>query len=184
LHHGGQAWFEELKQHYRMRANPGHCAKLLAALAALAATLMYSGTGKASGTELFAAHCAVCHQASGQGIPGMYPPLANSAGDFVHSKDGRAYLVHVVSFGLNGPITVHGTFYDGFMQSWAQLTDDDIAQLLNHVLTDFNATRLPKDFAPFSAREVKQDRARPMTSTEVYHELQTLGTDSVKAAAR
>jgi mono/diheme cytochrome c family protein len=164
-----------------MSANAGNCAKLLAALAVLAATVMWSSLGRASGTELFAAHCAVCHQPSGQGIPGIYPPLADSAGDFVHSRDGRAYLVHVLSFGLDGPITVHGAHYNGFMQSWAQLSDEDIAQLLNHVLRDFNATRLPQDFAPFSANEVRQDRARPMTSSEVYRELQTLGTASVKA---
>lgn len=150
---------------------------------AIAATVLWSGTGNASGAELFAAHCTVCHQADGQGIPGLYPPLADSAGDFAHSKDGRAYLVHVVSFGLNGAITVRGTFYNGVMQSWVHLSDDDIAQLLNHVLTGFNANLLPKDFAPFTAREVRRDRARPMTSSEVYRELQTLGTASVKAEA-
>jgi hypothetical protein len=69
------------------------------------------------------------------------------------------------------------------MQSWTQLSDDDIAQLLNHVLTGFNANLLPKDFTPFTAREVGRDRARPMTSSEVYRELQTLGTASVKAHA-
>jgi hypothetical protein len=112
----------------------------------------------------------------------MYPPLANSVGEFAHSKDGRAYLVHVLSFGLIGPIAVRGTPYNGVMQSWAQLSDDDIAQLLNHVLTSFNAGLLPKNFAPFSAREVRRDRKHAMTSTEVYRELQTLGA-AVKAEA-
>jgi mono/diheme cytochrome c family protein len=135
----------------------------------------------ASGASLFIAHCAVCHQSDGQGIPGMYPPLADSVGDFVHSPDGRAYLVHVLSFGLNGPIVVSGAHYNGYMQSWAQLSDDDIAQLLNHVLTDFNAKQLPRDFAPFTPTEVKRERSRTMTSSDVYHELQSLGTADVKA---
>jgi mono/diheme cytochrome c family protein len=156
-------------------------ARLLAMLAASIAAALWSGAVHASGAGLFAEHCAVCHQASGQGIPGMYPPLADSAGDFSRSKDGRAYLVHVLSFGLNGPIRVHGMFYNGFMQSWVHLSDDDIAQLLNHVLKDFNASRLPKDFAPFTAHEVRLYRAHPMTSTEVYRELQSLSADSVKA---
>jgi mono/diheme cytochrome c family protein len=174
LHHGGQAWFEELKAVFTT---------LLAAVFTIAATMLWNGTSNASGADLFVAHCTVCHQANGQGIPGMYPPLADSAGDFAHSKDGRAYLVHVLSFGLNGAIMVRGTSYNGVMQSWTQLSDDDIAQLLNHVLTGFNANLLPKDFTPFTAREVGRDRARPMTSSEVYRELQTLGTASVKAHA-
>jgi mono/diheme cytochrome c family protein len=175
--HGAQA------KGQRAPANPTFFATLLAVGFALAATAPRIAMANASGGGLFIAHCAVCHQANGQGIPGMYPPLANSVGDFVHSRDGRAYLVHVLSFGLNGPIAVRGARYNGFMQSWAQLSDDDIAQLLNHVLTDFNAKLLPQDFAPFTAREVKRDRAQPMTSSEVYRELQTRGTASVKAEA-
>jgi mono/diheme cytochrome c family protein len=153
----------------------------MAAMFAITATTPWASVASASGTELFVEHCAVCHQPEGQGIPGMYPPLADSVGDFARSKDGRVYLVHVLLFGLNGPISVHGTRYDGYMQSWAQLSDDDIAQLLNDVLTRFNAKLLPKDFAPFSARQIQQDRNRRMTSSEVYRELQTLGTASVKA---
>jgi mono/diheme cytochrome c family protein len=150
---------------------------------AVLATAGFCGRANASGTDLFAAHCAVCHQANGQGIPGMYPPLADSAGVFARSRQGRAYLVHVLSFGLSGPIVVRGAHYNGFMQSWAQFTDNDIAQLLNHVLQDFNANLLPSHFAPFTAHEVGRDRARPMTSSEVYRELQTLGTSEVRAAS-
>ncbi len=150
----------------------------------LFAVLAFTGAiANASGVALFTAHCAVCHQTEGQGIPGMYPPLADSIGVFTHSKDGRAYLVHVVSFGLNGPIDVHGTRYNGYMQSWAQFSDDDIAQLLNYVLKEFDSKLLPRDFKLFTAEEVKHDRSRPLPSTEVYRELEMLGTASVKADA-
>jgi len=90
---------------------------LLGAMFALAATMPWASVASASGAELFVEHCAVCHQADGEGIPGMYPPLADSVGDFARSKDGRVYLAHVLLFGLNGPISVHGTRYDGYMQS-------------------------------------------------------------------
>ncbi len=165
----------------RAPATSTFSAALMAAMFAINATMPWSSVASASGAELFVEHCAVCHQPDGQGIPGMYPPLADSVGEFARSKDGRAYLVHVLLFGLNGPISVHGTRYDGFMQSWAQLSNDDIAQLLNEVLTRFNAKLLPKDFAPFSARQIQQERNRRMTSSEVYRELQALGTASVKA---
>ena len=110
-------------------------------------------------------------------------PLADSAGAFAHTSEGRAYLVHVLSFGLTGPILVHGVHYNGVMQSWAQFTDDEVAQVLNHVLKDFNANLLPDSFAPFTADEVKRDRARTMTAGEVYRELQALGSGGVKAQA-
>jgi mono/diheme cytochrome c family protein len=155
----------------------------LHAILLLAALAFPSAAANASGAAIFTAHCAVCHQADGQGIPGMYPPLANSIGVFTHSKDGRTYLVHVVSFGLNGPIDVHGTRYNGYMQSWAQFSDDEIAQVLNYVLKDFNSKLLPGGFKPFTAEEVQRDRNRPVPSTEVYHELQMFGTATVKADA-
>ncbi len=166
---------------HRAPANSTFSAILLAVMLAVGAATLWVSPANASGAELFVEHCAVCHQPDGQGISGMYPPLADSVGEFARSKDGRAYLVHVLSFGLNGPISVRGTRYDGYMQSWTQLSDNDIAQLLNEVLTGFNAKLLPKDFAPFTARQVQQERARRMTSSEVYRELQTLGTASVKA---
>jgi mono/diheme cytochrome c family protein len=158
--------------------------KLRGAILTVAAIIFWSAIANASGAQLFTTHCAICHQANGQGIPAMYPPLANSAGVFAHSNDGRAYLAHVVSFGLAGPIEVDGTAYNGFMQSWdAQLSDDDIAQVLNYVLGNFNSKLLSGGFKPFTAEEIKRDRARTMTSGEVYHELKTIGTASVKADA-
>ncbi len=147
-------------------------------------TVAAPAAGDSRGAALFTQHCAVCHQAGAQGIAGMYPPLADSVGGFVRSGAGRAYLVHVLSFGLSGAITVRGGRYNGFMQSWPQLSDDDIARLLNHVLTNFNAAVLPHDFTRYTAAEVKRDRARAMTSSDVYRELQTLGAASVKADAK
>ncbi len=156
--------------------------KLGAAILAVVAIVSRAASVNASGAQLFITHCAVCHQPNGQGIPGMYPPLANSAGIFARSSDGRAYLVHVVSFGLAGPIEVDGTSYNGFMQSWAaQLSDEDISQVLNYVLENFNSKLLPGGFKPFTAHEVERYRTHAMTSGDVYRELQTLGAAAVKA---
>src|SRR5690625_3115394 len=32
----------------------------------------------AGGASIYAANCAACHQATGQGLPGVFPPLAGS----------------------------------------------------------------------------------------------------------
>ncbi len=129
--------------------------RLLAVLMALLAT---GGIARADGAEIFNANCVICHQSNGRGIPGMYPPLADSIGSYVAIPGGRAYLVHVVSFGMNGPISVHGQMFNGMMQPWQNFKDEQIAQVLNYVLTTFNAPLLPQDFLPLTSEEVKKYR--------------------------
>ena len=129
--------------------------RLLVVLIVLLATV---GIACADGVAIFTANCVICHQSNGKGIPGMYPPLADSIGNYVAIPTGRAYLVHVVSFGMNGPISVHGQIFNGMMQPWQKFKDEEIAQVLNYVLTTFNASVLPKDFSPLTSAEVKKSR--------------------------
>lgn len=136
----------------------------------IALLVALAGNASASGITIFNARCAVCHQPKGTGIPGQYPPLADSVGNYVRIPKGREYLVHVVSFGMNGAISVHGAKYNGLMQQWTDLSNDDVAQVLNHVLTDFNSQLLPKDFAPFTADEVKRYRSAKLSFAEVHQE--------------
>ena len=128
----------------------------------------------AAGERIFAANCAVCHQGDGRGVAGLYPPVAESIGSYVALSQGRAYLVRVVSFGLMGPISAHGQSYDGFMQPWTRLSDEEIAQVLNYVLTNFNRDLLPKDFAPISGAEAKELRAGHLTFEQVHADRETL----------
>ena len=79
------------------------------------------------------------------------PPDATLAGHVAETfaqPNGRAYLVRVVLYGLEGPITVKGHAFAGAMPPWAQLKDDEIAAALDHVLTAWgNDKLLPRDFA-------------------------------------
>jgi mono/diheme cytochrome c family protein len=61
-----------------MRKTPINAALVIAA--ALAATAMAPSQAQApaDGKGLFMKNCAACHQASGKGIPGAFPPLAGS----------------------------------------------------------------------------------------------------------
>ena len=61
----------------------------------------------ALGKEVFHrdAHCATCHQSSGSGTPGIYPPL-NVAGNPWLVDDER--LIKVVLKGLWGPLEIAG----------------------------------------------------------------------------
>ena len=137
----------------------------------LAAT---SGAVAAAGSNIFMTNCAMCHQPGGQGVPGVYPPLKDSVGRYVGVPAGRTYLAHVVSFGMTGTLSSQGQTYNGFMQPWMQLSDADIAEVLNHVLLDFNASLLPKDFVQFTAEEVNRLRAKALTVAEVRSEREAL----------
>ena len=143
-------------------------------LFALMVVLAMGGIARADGADIFNSNCVICHQADARGLPGMYPPLADSIGSYVAIPQGRAYLVHVVSFGMTGPIAVHDQLYNGMMYPWPKFTDEDIAQVLNYVLTSFNAKLLPKDFSPLTAEEVKKYRTANTAMGDVRKEREAL----------
>jgi mono/diheme cytochrome c family protein len=148
--------------------------KIGSVLLAAIATVTIARSAQASGKEIFDSHCAVCHQPNGEGVSGAYPPLADSVGAYVRVAAGRAYLVHVVSFGMSGAIPSHGQSYDGVMQSWAQFSDAQIAGILNYVLTGLNRAILPRDFKPFTAAEVAKLRANGESFEQVHQERERL----------
>jgi mono/diheme cytochrome c family protein len=117
--------------------------------------------------EIFTERCVICHQANGQGVAGMYPPLAGSIGYYVGEKGGRQYLVHVLLNGLSGPLEVKAATYNGLMPQFANLSDADIAEALNEVLERFNSSELPKDFQPITPAEVRADRAVTESPTQL-----------------
>ena len=88
-------------------------------------------------------HCQGCHLPDAKGFEGRVPPIKDFAGWFLHSKAGRDFLIRV-------PGVAH-----------AALADDEIAELMNWLLTTFSAAELPADFTPFTAAEVRTLRADP-----------------------
>ena len=141
------------------------------------------GSAQAADENSFNARCATCHQQNAQGVPGTYPPLADSIGNELRLKRGREYLIEVVLNGMAGSIVVNGTTYVGLMPQFASLSDNEIAATLNQVLTKFNAVELPKDFAPFSAAEVHAARARKISAAKMADERKSLMDELQKAHA-
>lgn len=80
------------------------------------------------GKRVYTQVCFACHQAEGQGLPGVFPPLAKS--DFLMADKSRAIMGLIK--GLNGPITVNGQAYNGVMPP-AMLTDEQVANVLTYV---------------------------------------------------
>lgn len=89
----------------------------------------------AAGKTLYNGTCSVCHQDSGAGLAGVFPPLLQSDWVTAHSADE---LIAVVLNGLSGPVKVNGEDYNSIMPPMSQLTDDEVANILTYVLQDMN----------------------------------------------
>jgi nitrite reductase (NO-forming) len=80
------------------------------------------------GKRLYAQTCFACHQMEGQGIAGVFPPLAKS--DFLMADSARA--IRGVINGQSGEMTVNGQTYNGVMPP-VLMTDEQIAHVLTFV---------------------------------------------------
>jgi len=93
------------------------------------------------GKKIFSANCATCHQMSGTGVAGQYPPLAGS--EYVNG--GTRRLGMIVLKGLQGPLVVKGmTFGSAVMQPWDKtLNDTRIADVLTFIRQEWGNTGGP-----------------------------------------
>ena len=89
-------------------------------------------------------NCQGCHLPDGGGV-GDIPQMKNFVGNFLKVPGGRAFLVQVPG------------------SANAALDDAALAELLNWMLLEISAAQLPKDFQPYTAAEVGQYRAAPLS---------------------
>ncbi len=131
------------------------------------------------GKRVFTANCAACHQPTGLGVPGAFPPLAGS--EWVVSGDwhGDNHLVRVVLHGLQGPIDVEGKPFNGVMPPWQQLKDAEIAAVLTYIRNEWGNSA-----PPVSAEQVAKIRAEtaghPQPFTEA--DLKAIPAEKFEAA--
>ena len=120
------------------------CAALMLTAACMVATAQtdglsvhaaeMSGDVAVQGKAVYDKVCAACHQADGQGIPGAFPPVANS--DYLKADVDRS--LKAVIHGLTGPIEVNGKKYAGAMPPMAYLSDNEIAAAFTYILAEWN----------------------------------------------
>jgi len=90
-----------------------------------------------AGAAVYGANCAGCHGATGQGQPGVFPPLA---GNPVVTGDAKT-VIHIVSSGLSGSVTVKGATYNGQMPAWkGTLTNQQIADVVTYIRSQWGNT--------------------------------------------
>ena len=138
-------------------------------------TLMAKPTGAAGaagavdGAQIYGAQCVACHQASGGGLPGVFPPLAGS--EWVTGKDAlaAAILLH----GVTGKLTVKGAAYNGQMPAFKdKLNDTELAAVLSHIRSQFgnSAAKVGAD-AVKAVREEGKERKNPWNGDEELEKL-------------
>ncbi len=81
-----------------------------------------------AGKIFYNQNCAACHQANGEGVANVFPPLAKS--DFLMADKNRA--INIIIKGRQGEITVNGAKFNGVMPALG-LSDEDTANVLTFV---------------------------------------------------
>ncbi len=84
----------------------------------------------AAGEAVFEKHCVACHQSTGLGIPGAFPPVVGS--EWVTGDAG--VLIRILLHGMQGPVVVAGATYNGAMPAWRDvLKDGELAAVATYM---------------------------------------------------
>ena len=111
------------------------------------------------GKQLFGAKCAACHQGSGLGVAGVFPPVAASEWVLGDEK----ILTNILLHGVNGEMVVKGNKYNGAMPAWKSLSDDELAAVLTYIRSEWGNAA-----APIMADTIKSQRELTKARTEPY----------------
>jgi mono/diheme cytochrome c family protein len=92
-----------------------------------------TATAYSRGKLLYAAYCLACHQADGSGVPNLNPPLI----DTKWVTGSKATLIGMVLKGSKGQVEIDGETFHNTMPAQAQLTDQQIADVLTYIRNSF-----------------------------------------------
>ena len=84
------------------------------------------------GKEIYLRNCVSCHMEQGEGLEGIFPPLAKS--DYLLADKKRA--IQQTLYGANMEIKVNGVVYNGEMNGF-DLTDEEMSDLMNYIFNSF-----------------------------------------------
>lgn len=167
--------------YYILNANPSAVASLgdHRVPAALAAKEGGGEGGVIDGRQVYTTTCQACHQATGSGLPGVFPPLAGASW-----VTGDAHIpAQIVLHGLTGPIEVAGTTYNGAMPGFGtQLNDAQIAAVLTFIRSEWGNSSPAVDEAT-----VKEARAASAAQVEPWknvHDIPGAAADAAPAAQK
>ena len=111
----------------------------------------------ANGKQVFTVNCVACHQATGKGLPGVFPPLDGSewvAGD-------ERIVANILLHGINGEITVAGNSFKGAMPAFHQLSDAELAAVASYVRSEWSNKATPIKAEVFATERKANPRTTP-----------------------
>jgi mono/diheme cytochrome c family protein len=118
-----------------------------------------------AGEAVYLRVCLVCHQFTGLGLPGAFPPLAGAS---IVTEADPGKIIRIVLHGLQGPITVNGTPFNSVMPPpLPPLTDKEIADVLTFVRNEWGNQAPPIAIEAVAAIRAKGERATPWTWAEL-----------------
>ena len=142
-----------------MRTQQTRSIRIYASLALLVGAIsgagapLHASDDAATGERLYLTHCSACHQVSGEGLPGVFPPLKGSG---VVNKDDATKHIHVVLDGMEGA-RAGGVVYASAMPPFAgMLSDAEIAGII-----DYERSAWGNHGIPVTAAQVAAERAGP-----------------------
>jgi mono/diheme cytochrome c family protein len=105
------------------------------------------------GKKVYNNNCASCHQQTGEGQPGQYPPLGGSEWVIGNKERLAAIMLH----GVAGPLTVRGGSYGSMvMPPWSGvLSNDQIASVMTYVRTSWGNTANEVTVAEVNSAQAK-----------------------------
>ncbi len=124
------------------------------------------------GKKQYLAACVTCHQPTGAGLPGTYPPLAGS--EWVTGSE--EHLIRIVLHGLNGPVKVAGVQFTGAVQMPAfspipgggyNWRDDQIAAVLTYVRQEWGNKAPAITTEKVAEIRTKENRTKAWTVEEL-----------------
>ena len=105
------------------------------------------------GKTVYVQRCMVCHQQDGGGVPHLNPPLDGTS--TVKGKD-TTRLITIILKGMTDRVEIEGEYYSNNMASHADLSDQQIADVLNYIRNNWS-NKVP---TPVTPAEVKSVRAK------------------------
>ncbi len=124
----------------------------------LRTALPLPGSLPVDGAAVYNANCVACHQSSGAGLAGAFPPLDGSEWVLTDARIPAQILLH----GVQGEMVVMGNTYNGVMPVQSHLSDQELAAVLNYIRNSWSNVADEVDAEWFAAeRDAFADRTAP-----------------------
>lgn len=118
-------------------------------LSIFTAAMLLQVPAQDKGKKVYETTCLPCHQADGSGVPNLNPPLKQTEWVLGEKKQ----LIEIVLKGMDKELEINGDYFNNVMPAQAHLTDEQIADVLTYVRSNFG-----NKASKVTAAEVKKYR--------------------------